>query len=32
VYESDANALTVITFVWDGRSFDEVGRRSFSRG
>ena len=32
VYESDAHALTVITFAWDGRSFDEVGRRSFSRG
>jgi 3',5'-cyclic AMP phosphodiesterase CpdA len=32
VYESDANALTVITFAWDGRSFAEVGRRSFPRG
>ena len=32
VYESDAETLTVVTFAWDGRSFVEVGRRSFPRG
>ena len=31
VYESDDKRLTVITFIWDGESFSEVGRRSFPR-
>jgi len=31
VYESDGQTLTVITFVWDGSSFAEVGRRAFPR-
>ncbi|MBA2643510.1 MAG: metallophosphoesterase [Actinobacteria bacterium] len=31
VYETDADSLTVRTFVWDGSNFAEVGRRSFPR-
>jgi 3',5'-cyclic AMP phosphodiesterase CpdA len=31
VYESDPATLSVVTFVWDGGSFQEVGRRTFAR-
>jgi len=31
VYESDDESLTVLTFVWDGGSFSETGRRTFPR-
>lgn len=32
VYESDAQTLAVVTFVWNETSFVEVARRSFPRG
>jgi 3',5'-cyclic AMP phosphodiesterase CpdA len=32
VYESDAQTLAVVTFVWNETSFVEVARRSFHRG
>jgi len=32
VYESDPQTLTILTYAWGGRSFAEVGRRSFRRG
>jgi 3',5'-cyclic AMP phosphodiesterase CpdA len=32
VYEADAGQLTVMTHVWTGSSFCEVGRRTFFRG
>ena len=31
VYEWDANALVVVTYVWDGSAFAETARRSFTR-
>lgn len=31
VYESGTQELIALTFAWDGRSFEEVGRRSFPR-
>lgn len=32
VYEADAESLVVDTYVWDGRRFARIGRRSFPRG
>jgi 3',5'-cyclic AMP phosphodiesterase CpdA len=32
VYEADSERLTVLTYVWNGSGFGEVGRRSFRRG
>ena len=31
LYEWDAASVAVVTWAWDGRAFDEVGRRSFAR-
>jgi 3',5'-cyclic AMP phosphodiesterase CpdA len=31
VYESDAESISVFTWSWTGRTFDEIGRRSFQR-
>jgi 3',5'-cyclic AMP phosphodiesterase CpdA len=32
VYESDYETISVVTWSWAGRSFAEVGRRTFRRG
>lgn len=31
VYEADDETLTVLTFAWDGETFEEIGRRVFAR-
>ncbi|MGH3066198.1 MAG: metallophosphoesterase family protein [Gaiellaceae bacterium] len=31
VYEAESDVLTVVTLVWDGSSFAEIGRRAFPR-
>ena len=32
VYESDQESISVVTWSWAGRTFAEVGRRTFQRG